>query len=197
MPLNQQGLTNHASDIDRKVRERIEKIFSMLDRHIGELSKIAGLSLAQVKLRQPLHKFVLVGDATVFVVLSVHELGAVSVDQFKNWSGQPMNMETAIFLVERDLGFKDAFGFQFALSLLDYEDDRKEAAVGQIAKRCIDEALVSIERQRRIVRLNPIFQGREFLINEQLVFVLSPFQDPFNTILRRPHKAVRGKHPRA
>ena len=93
-----------------------------------------------------------------------------------------MNMETAIFLVERDLGFKDAFGFQFARTLLDYEDDQKEAAVVRIAERCIDKEIANMERQRRIVRLNPIFQGREFLINEQLVFVLSPFLEPFNTI---------------
>ena len=66
--------------------------------------------------------------------------------------------------------------------MLDYEDEQKEAAVARIAERCIDEEIASIERQRRIVRLNPIFQGREFLINEQLVFVLSPFLEPFNTI---------------
>ena len=85
-------------------------------------------------------------------------------------------------MAERELGFKDAFGFQFELSLLDYEDDHKEAVVAQIAQRCIDEEIANIERQRRIVRLNPIFQGREFLTNEQLVFVLSPFLEPFNTI---------------
>ena len=32
------------------------------------------------------------------------------------------------------------------------------------------------------MKINPIFQGREFLLNEQLVFVLSPFQEPFDTI---------------
>ena len=182
MSLNQEGLLNYASDIDRKVKEQIDKVFSMLDRHIGELSKTAGLSLAQVKLRQPLHQIVLVGDVSVFVVLSVHEIGAVSKVQFTDWSGKPMDMGAAIFLVERDVGFKGAFGFQFARSLLDYEDDNKEAAVAQIAQRCINEEIASIEKQRRIVRLNPIFHGREFLINEQLVFVLSPFLEPFNTI---------------
>ena len=182
MPFNQPGLSNYGSDIDWKVKERIDKVFSMLDRHIGELSKTAGLSLAQVKLLQPLHRCVLVGDVSVFVVVSVHELGSVSTQRFKDWSGKPMNMAGAILLAERELGFKDAFGFQFELSLLDYEDDHKEAVVAQIAQRCIDEEIANIERQRRIVRLNPIFQGREFLTNEQLVFVLSPFLEPFNTI---------------
>ena len=182
MPLNQEGLGNYGSDIDWKVNKQIDKVFSMLNRHIGELSKTAGLPLAQVKLLQPLHQFVLVGDVSVFVVVSVHELGSVSTKRFKDWSGKPMNMASAIFLVERDLGFKDAFGFQFELSLLDYEDDHKEEVVAQIAQRCIDEEIANIERQRRIVRLNPIFHGREFLTNEQMVFVLSPFLEPFNTI---------------
>ena len=41
---------------------------------------------------------------------------------------------------------------------------------------------MNIEKLNKIVRINPIFQGREFLINDQLVFVLSPFAEPFNTI---------------
>ena len=182
MPLKQPGLANYESDIDQKVKEQIDKVFSMLDRHIGELSRTAGLSLAQVKLLQPLHKFVLVGDVSVFVALSVHEIGAVSAERFKDWPGKPMNMATAIFLVERDLGFKDPFGFQFDLSLLNYDDDQKEEAVARIAERCIKEEIANVERQERLVRISPIFQGREFLINEHLVFVLSPFEEPFDTI---------------
>ena len=182
MPLQQQGIVNHGSTIDRKIEQQIDKVFKILDQKVSDLSKAKGLLPAQVKLLQPLHQCILVGDVSIFVVLSLHDLGGVSTEQFVDWSGKPMNMETAIFLVERDLGFKDAFGFQFSRSVLDYEDDDKETPVAQIAERYIDEEIANIERQRRIVRLNPIFRGREFLIKEHLVFVLSPFEEPFDTI---------------
>ena len=182
MPLQPALITNFKSDIDKIAVDQIRHMFSMLDKQIGEQSKARGLLPVHVKLLQPLHKFVFFGDPTIFVVLSIHDLGGVSLEQFRDWSGKPMNMETAIFLCERDVGFKDAFGIQFSRSVLELDSEQKEMAVSQIAERCIDEEIANIERQERIVRLNPIFQGREFLINENLVFVLSPFGEPFDTI---------------
>ena len=182
MPLKHPAIANVGSDIDGTTLDQIRTIFSMLDEQIGEQSRVRGLIPAQVKLLQPLHKFVFVGDLDIFIVLSIHDLGGVSVEQFKDWSGNPMNMETAVILCERDVGFKDAFGFQFSRSVLDLDSEHKEAEVARVATQCVDAEIASIERQRRIVRLNPIFEGRDFLVNESLVFVLSPFEEPFDTI---------------
>ena len=154
----------------------------MFDGKISEISESRGLFPSQVKFLQPLHCCVLVGDEEIFVVLAVHDVGGVSKLQFVDWSGKAMNMEAAIYLTERDLTFRNAFGFKFMRSILESDDTRKEAAIAQIATRCIDDEIMNIEKQSKIVRINPIFQGREFLVNEQLVFVLSPFSEPFNTI---------------
>ena len=137
---------------------------------------------AQVKLLQPVHYCVLVGDVEIFVVLAVHDVGAMATRNFRDWSGKDMDIPTAIFLAERDLSFSHAFGFKFIRSVLDLNDDRKEAAVTEIAEGYVNEEIDNLEKLNKIVRLNPIFQGREFLINEQAVFVLSPFDEPFNTI---------------
>ena len=46
MPLNQEGLLNYGSDIDRKVKEQIDKVFSMLDRHISRpLRQVSRISV--------------------------------------------------------------------------------------------------------------------------------------------------------
>ena len=183
MPLIQYGLANFGSDIDRELQKQIDQVFSILDKIISELSGTRGLVRSQVKLLQPLHQCILVGDSEIFVILSVHELGVMSTVQHMDWTGKRMNMETAVFLAERDLGFKDPFGFQFSRSVLDYEEDhKKKSAMAVIAEQYMDGVSANIERQRRIVRLNPIFQGREFLLDQRLVFVLSPFGEPFNTI---------------
>lgn len=182
MPLNQDGLSYHGGDIDRQLERQITQIFSILDQKIRELSEAKGLSPLDIKYLQPLHHCVLVGDAEIFVVLSVHDAGGVSISNFLDWSGKEMNMPTAIFLAERDLAFRNAFGINFSRSVLDLEEDRKEEAVSRIAERYVNEEIVNLERLRRIVRMNPIFQGRDFLLNEQLVFVLSPFGEPFDNI---------------
>lgn len=182
MPLEQDGLIHHGGDIDRQIEEQITQVFSLLDRKIKELSESRGLFPTQVKLLQPLHCCVFVGDIEIFVVLAVHDVGVMAIRNFLNWSGKAMNMESAIYLAERDLAFKDAFGIKFNRSVLSFDDDRKEEAIIQIATKYINDEIVNLERLNKIVRINPIFQGREFLINERLVFVLSPFTDPFNTI---------------
>lgn len=196
MPLRTSGLARYGSDIDRNVQEKIDKVFSMLDQKIDELSKAKGLSVDQVRILQPLHCCVLVGDVEIFVVLAVHNVGETSIEQFLDWSGKQMNMETAIFLAERDLSFKSAFGFRLMRSVLDFDDDQKEIAITQIASKYIKDEIMNIEKINRIVRINPIFQGREFLINDQLVFMLSPFAEPFNTIytdhIRPSIESIRG-----
>ena len=182
MPLNQQGLVNYGGNIDKQLEKKITQLFSMLDRKIGEFSRARGLFPAQVKLLQPVHCCVLVGDDQVFVVLAVHDVGGVSIQQFLDWSGKSMNLPTAILLVERDLAFRNAFGLQFMRSVLDFEDDRKEMEMARIAEGYVNDEIANLERLNRIVKINPIFQGREFLINNQMVFGLFPFEEPFNTI---------------
>ena len=182
MPLEQYGFVSHGSNVDENIEYQILEVFSMLDKKIAELVKTRGLLRSQVKLIQPRHQCVLVEDRDIFVVLAIHDLGGEFTRVFSNASGRQNNMETAISWVETEIGFKDPFGFRFSRSILDYDKNQKESEVARIAAGLIDEEIVNIERQMRIVRLNPIFQGREFLINGRLVFVLSPFEEPFNTI---------------
>ena len=182
MPLEQFGFVSHGSNIDGNVEHQIGEVFSMLDKKIAELAKTKRLRPFQVRLMQPLHQCTLVEDSNIFVVLAIQDLGGEFTKLFTDASGRRNTLETAISWVEDQIGFKDPFGFHFPRAVLDYDDDRKVAAVAQIAVRLIDEEAANIERQNRIVRLNPIFQGREFLMNEQLVFVLSPFEEPFDTI---------------
>ncbi len=62
------------------------------------------------------------------------------------------------------------------------DDSPKHEAIAQIAATLIESEITELEKERGIVRLNPIFEGREFLLNEGLVFVLSPFGEPFDEI---------------
>ena len=196
MPLNQLGFVSHGSSIDEQIEDRIRKVFSMLDKKIRELSRAKGLFPAQVKLLQPLHQCTFVGDVNVFVVLSTQVYGGESIQLYIDASHRSINMDIASSWTEREKGFTNSFGFHFLRSVLDLDDVHKEESVAQIAEQYIDEEIENLERRRRIVRLNPIFRGRDFLINDRLVFVLSPFQEPFNEIyddhIRPTVESIRG-----
>ena len=181
MPLEQQGIVRPSSNIDKQTQQQICGLFPLIDRKIAELTRLKGLQPSQVRLLEPVQECIFVEDSNVFVALSAHVPGGIALERFIDWFGKPLDMSTALVLVERDLGFRDAFGFQFPRAVLASDDKEKEAAAAQIAECCIDEEIANIERRERVVRLNPIFRGREFLINEQMVFVLSPFEEPFDT----------------
>ena len=184
MPLTQRGIMSIGGDLEEETQKRINGTFAVLDRKISQLSRARGLYPSQVRVMQPLHICVLVDSRDVFVVLAVHDIGGIATRQYIDWSRKPtgMTIEAAIFLAERDLSFRNAFGFQFMRSVLDMDSDGKDREIDQIAKRHVEEEIRQIERMNRIVRLNPIFSGRDFLLDSSLVFVLSPFKDVFNTI---------------
>ncbi len=114
------------------------------------------------------------GDDTIFVVLSIHDLGGLPTFYCRDWSGKQMNLEKAIEAAESYLGFRNAFAFGFARNVLELRGARREKALSQIAVQCMSEEVARIERLKGIVKLNPIFQGRDFLLDENLIFMVGP-----------------------
>ena len=182
MPLNHLGIFNKEGNLDRGVEERLIQVFSIIDGKIEDIAQTKGLPRNQVKLLQPVHCCTLVGDTEVFVTLAFAGVGAMVIRNYLDWSGKAMDLPMAIVLAERDLAFRNAFGFTFQRSLLDADEGSLRAEATRIAESYIEDELAELERQSRIVRINPIFQGREFLIDEGLAFVLSPFAEPFDTV---------------
>ena len=51
-----------------------------------------------------------------------------------------------------------------------------------MALQYIDEELKNLEKSDRMIKFDPNFKGRGFVVDNHLVFVLSPFGDPFDEI---------------
>ena len=181
MPL-QEPMVRYKGTVADQTKGEVARVFSILDRQIANLSKARGLPSDQVRLLRSLHVVVFVGDSAVFVVSSINDLGVMPERTQVDLTGEPMDMDTAILLAEKDLDFRDAFGFQFPRDVLSIDAGRQEEAIAQIAEQYIESEIDYLERQSGIVKIDPIFSGREFVLNEQMVFVLSPFGDPFDMI---------------
>ena len=182
MPLLTSGISTGGGDLPSDLQNSINQILKLIDRSVAELAQTNHLSPSQVRLLRPCSFCVLVNDDSVFVIVSNIHAGGIPGHMYMDWSGKPLNLQTAIFLAERDLSYEGAFGFTFPKQLLTATDPQKETAVRELANRYIGDEIINLERLNRIVRLNPIFQGRDFMLNGSLVFVLSPFTEPFNTI---------------
>ena len=168
--------------LDDPVKVKVFQFLYRLDTFIAQLAKENNLFPSQVRLLQPVNFCAIVSDLEVFIVASNQNTGGMPRQQFIDWSGKEMNLQVALVLVQRDLAFEQPFSFSFQrnfLNLMDNEQDREAKA---LADQYVHNEILNLERLQRIVRINPIFHGRDFLINERLIFVLSPFSEPFTTI---------------
>lgn len=181
MPL-MSGITNEGGNLKETLKNPINELFSMIDKRVLQIARERGLSPSQVRMLRPCNFCVLINDFDVFVVLTNVNVGGIPVHQYIDWSGKPMDLESALFIVSRDLAFENVFGFSFTRNILTFDKAEKEKSATEISQNYIEGEIMNLERLNRIVRINPIFQGRDYMINDNLTFVLSPFSEPFNTI---------------
>lgn len=182
MPLLTSGISTAGGNLPSELQNSINQILGSVDRSVAELARENHLAPSQVRLLRPCNFCVIANDESLFVVVSNIHAGGIPGRMYLDWSGKPLNLQTAIFLAERDLSYEGAFGLTFPRQLLSADEVEKETVVRGLAERYIADEIINLERLNRIVRLNPIFQGRDFMLNDSLVFVLSPFKEPFNTI---------------
>ena len=85
----------------------------------------------------------------------------------------------------QELGWNPIANLQLPKTLLKQDMSDTSFALRPIAQKWIEQLVEHAERQARIVRVNPIFQRRDFLLDEDLCFVLIPFNEQFNQLYQK------------
>jgi len=67
----------------------------------------------------------------------------------------------------------------FPIAYLSLKGDELKESHRKVAELLIQPTEEDIDRKRRIVRANPIYSGRDFLIEHDLCFVLMEFEQPY------------------
>jgi hypothetical protein len=70
----------------------------------------------------------------------------------------------------------------FPKNYLSLQGEELDEASKSVAELLIEPTKEDIDRKNRIVRVSPIFQGRDFLLDPNLVFTLMEFGDPYTKI---------------
>jgi len=89
------------------------------------------------------------------------------------------NIDELCQMVHDRYGWTHFWHVQFQSDILqrDANDIYKELLAK--AKGEVQEDITRLENEAKLVRINPIFKGRDFLVEDDLCFVLMPFQPPF------------------
>lgn len=132
----------------------------------------------------PLYReFNLLGALTADEVLyaiapSVGGLPTFSWLDWQDMVNPPKGRDLANAVI-RELGWTPVSTLSFPRFLLDKEFEERAPVVQKVAKQWVKDVISEAERQARIVKLRPIFKGRDFLVEEDLCFVLMPFREQF------------------
>lgn len=190
MPLNA-SFVNSIGHLPNEIDSKLGPFIRLIDKHVAEVQREWRLPQSQVRLLRPCNVLYLVNGQNMFVVLTNINAGGVVRHIKIDWRDKlPMDLSTAIDLAERDVAFEQAFGFSFPLKYLDATDEQFKQNSEEVAKSYMEEELAYIDKTNRIVRINPMFNGREFLLDSSLVFILSPFSEPFDAIYNDHVKPV-------
>jgi hypothetical protein len=113
-------------------------------------------------------------------------IGGLPTFSWQDWHDKvnPPKGRDLVSLVERELGWTSVWTLSFPRSVLESEFTTRKDVLQTTARQWIESAISEAERQARIVKLRPIFKGREFLVEPNLCFVLLPFKEPFLRIFK-------------
>lgn len=81
-----------------------------------------------------------------------------------------------------DFGFDDPFVIQFSSDALEQQNTQRWLILEAIADEHIRSEVARVEKEMNLIQVNPIFGAPSYTIDQQLVFVLMPFQTELTAI---------------
>ncbi len=172
--------SNRGGNLEQIEITKVENILHLFDERIVQIAKERSFSLKNVRLYQPIHYAVVVSQFVVEIFASNKNASAFPyvrfIDNRPNFLSNATDVKNQL---EEVFGFDDIIHFMFPTNWLNGFDDSN---ISELANNYIQLEINRIDAMSKIVKINPIFKGRDFLRNDNLYFVLSPFKDPFNII---------------
>lgn len=169
-----------SGDLNQILKTRMGELLDDFGVILEKEANKAGIDIFVFPLYRP---FNLIGALTadeVIYVVSPH-VGVVPTLMWLDWrdASAPLKGHDLSQAVRRDLGWSSIVIFTFPKSLLYMTFTERAVFLQKVAEQSVGAVISEAERQARIVTPDPIFRGRDFLLEEDLCFVVMPFREPF------------------
>lgn len=156
----------------KKINEIANEFFQLLKK----LSQEGTYNYRLIRLLKPVSLCVLLSDNEVHFVCT-NEFSGVAREVYEDLRNKGLvNLSTAVAIVQRDLQFTNSFGFSVPTILLGEEKITSDK-VFPFVEQYYKSELMFFERLAKEVKINPIFKGRGFFIEDKKCFVLMPFNN--------------------
>jgi hypothetical protein len=165
----------HGSDIPEEINKISQEFFSL----IQKLTQNNTYDHRIIRILKPTSICIIRTNNEVHFVLTNEFSGVPSVIYNDFREKGEVNLSTAIALAQRDLLFKNPFGFSIPKNVIESSEVKSDLVFPYVELYYKSEVLF-FEKLAREVRINPIFKGRGFFLEEKKCFVLMPFNNQNN-----------------
>jgi|GEM_PF-547284 len=170
------------SGVAGELQASLLQFLAKLDQAVIVAAQAARLTAANVPMLRPVQFCAAFGAAEIIIVGTHRDAGGMPRQFFVDIGSRPFTVELAMAQAHHELGFEELFGFQIPRSILGATEEAQSGFARGMADDIMKAVKADMEREAGIVRINPIFQGRDFQVDPRLVFALTPFSAPFNEI---------------
>jgi len=111
-------------------------------------------------------------------------LSAVIADESSlsiNEPGNSENKELSKYLID-ELKCVSPLSILFPNTYLTLKDEELKESIKKVAYMLVEPIKEDLDRRKRIVRINPIFAGRDFIVDPRLCFVIMEYKPPYTDI---------------
>lgn len=176
------GAAMVGGNLDRKIQGQLSKVFQALDSEVNLLVKEKNIPPKQIRSLRPLNYCAIVTMNAIHIVATCKNTGGLAETKYFNAPGETGNLQSIIKFVEDKFFYEEAFGLSLPRNILEISTEEQNRIVKDVAKTYFENEIAHNDKINNMVKINPIFNGREFIINKDLIFMLSPFAEPFDTI---------------
>lgn len=170
------------ADIDEETQKDIRKLIDDFGSILEGEAQSRGISIFNFPLYKPFNLMAGVTETHVLIILS--PTVGTPEQRWLDLQSKPSipTIEQLMEATRRQFGWNPVANLEIPKTLLGQDISATSMTLLPIAQKWIEQLVEHAEREARIVKINPIFQRRDFLLEDDLCFVLMPFTEPFTRL---------------
>lgn len=174
------GAIQHGGDLDAESQNKLRTVLNEFGIALEKEANNSGISIYAFPIFREFNLFCGLHKG-YFVYIVSPSAGGFPSEIWMDWRNQVRHftIEEINAAVQQRFGWTSTSFIQFPADVLDPSFKDKDTLLTDMAKKWVNDLLIQKEKMERIVRVNPIFKGRDFLLEKDLCFVLIPFKEPF------------------
>ena len=133
-------------NLDNEIRQKVNKFLILFDCEIREQVKAKGINPLFVKLLHPLNYAVVASTNEIHIVASNQHVKGMLQIQFIDLQHKALNLQTTIYIIERDFMYSSPFGISFPNFYLELSESNKQKKAKKIIEKYLKDEILTVKK---------------------------------------------------